>query len=501
RWNDPAISSSATRVLLNLPWDKPDDPAEIRALLVNYGSEDEMGRMRIAAAIFEKGPIVGTPALLRLVMEDPSEDVCWEIDTLLRYRRDAKSLEQIRQLDPTDARAAALALCGWAWIPKDHPKALALLQRAVESEDKHPSFDSGEIDFAFQVLTQNALADQQYDRAAHFRRLQASRMAMSAKSDPTAIYQLFFLHARYGPLAGFAGDLRNFSAYLGHPEVLYALSKIYAHHGEIIESLACAQAAQSASLTCGSRITAAAFLADGGSFDSARREAALALNSNDPDTAVYRLQARLELAQWAGLNDDDAQAAEHLAAAMDLIHQIPADGMRIEQYGRVVEINDVASELAWRSAQIALNNHDDAAAKKNLDKLMQLSPSDPDIVQNAYSLLKSAGRDADAQKLFDASYTQAHQELVQNPDDPVLMNQIAWLCARCDQKLPEAMEMSSRAVAAEPDSAAILDTFAEVNFRAGHADQAVKLETRALQFEPDDAFMAKQLARFRKSLP
>jgi Tfp pilus assembly protein PilF len=482
-----------------LPWDKPDDPAEVKALLVNYGSEDEMGRMRIAAAIFEKGPIGGTAPLLRLVMEDPSEDVCWEIDTLLRYRRDAKSLEQIRQLDPTDARAAALALCGWAWIPKDHPKALALLQRAVESEAKHPS--SGEIDFAFQVLTQNALADQQYDRAAHFRRLQASRMAMSAKSDPTAIYQLFFLHARYGPLAGFAGDLRNFSAYLGYPEVLYALSQIYAHHGEIIESFVCAQAAQSASLTCGSRITAAAFLADGGSFDSARREAALALNSNDPDTAVYRLQARLELAQWAGLNDDDAQAAEHLAAAMELIHQIPADGMRIEQYGRVVEINDVASELAWRSAQIALNNHDDAAAKKNLDKLMQLSPSDPDIVQNAYSLLKSAGRDADAQKLFDASYTQAHQELVQNPDDPVLMNQIAWLCARCDQKLPEAMEMSSRAVAAEPDSAAILDTFAEVNFRAGHADQAVKLETRALQFEPDDAFMAKQLARFRKSLP
>src|ERR1700733_1669482 len=78
RWDDPAISSAATRVLLSLPWDKPDDPAEVKALLVNYGGEDEMGRMRIAAAIFEKGPAIGAAPLLRLVMEDPSEDVCWE---------------------------------------------------------------------------------------------------------------------------------------------------------------------------------------------------------------------------------------------------------------------------------------------------------------------------------------------------------------------------------------------------------------------------------------
>jgi tetratricopeptide (TPR) repeat protein len=500
-WDDPAISSAATRVLLSLPWDKPDDPAEVKALLVNYGSEDEMGRMRIAAAIFEKGPAIGTPPLLRLLMEDPSEDVCWEIDTLLRYRRDEISLAQIRQLDPSDARAAALALCGWAWIPKDHPKALALLQRAIESESKHPSFDSSELDFAFQVLTQNALAAHDYNRAAHFRRLQADRVAMSDKSDLSAIYRLFTLHANYGPLDGFAGDLRSFSAYLGHPTVLYELARIYSRHGQTIESLACFLAARSASLTCDSRMIAAAYLADGGSLELARREANLTLSSNDPDTAVYRLQAHMALAQWAALDENDAQAVQHLAAATELIHQIPADGMHINQSGQMIQLNDVASELAWRSAKISLRNRDDAATKKNLDRLMQLSPTDADMVQSAFAVLKSAGRDGDAQKLFDAAYTQAHQELLQNPDDPILMNQVAWLCARCDQKLPEALDLSSKAAAAEPDSAAILDTFAEVNFRIGHVDEAVKLETQALGFEPDDAFMNKQLQRFRKSLP
>ncbi|HMB96461.1 MAG TPA: hypothetical protein VKK61_10520, partial [Tepidisphaeraceae bacterium] len=359
-----------------------------------------------------------------------------------------------------------------------------------------PSFDSGELDYAFGLLAQTAIVGHQYDRAAYFRRLQAGRAAMSENSDALAVYLLFALHARYGPLAGFDNDLRHFSAYLSQPAILYALSNAYARNGWTIESLACEQAARSVSLTCASRMMTSLFLANAGCIDPARREAELTLLVNDPDTAVFRLEARLALARWATDENEDA-TVQHLSAAIDLIHQIPADGLRVEQSGRIVEIHDVAADLAWHSARIAMNQaHDPAAVKKHLDELMQLSPNDPEIVQNSYSLFKSAGRADDADKLFSNAYMQAHAELAQNPDDPVLMNQLAWLCARCDQKMPEAFDMASKAAAAEPDSAAILDTFAEVNFRMGHTDEAVKLETRALQIEPDDVFMNKQLKRF-----
>jgi len=40
RSDDPAISAAATRVLLSLPWHKPDDPADVKTLLVNYGAQD-----------------------------------------------------------------------------------------------------------------------------------------------------------------------------------------------------------------------------------------------------------------------------------------------------------------------------------------------------------------------------------------------------------------------------------------------------------------------------
>jgi hypothetical protein len=494
---DPAIASAASRVLLSLPWYSPSDPPDVQKLLLNYGNEDEQGRARIAVALLEIGPVLGTPPLVRLVMEDPSEDVCWQIDALLRYRRDPASLDLIRKLDPSNAHPAALLLSGWAWLGKDHAKALTLLDRAVESDCKRPTFDNGELQFAFLVLIKNAVAMHQYDRAAHFRRLQEGRAASTENPEPPAVDWLFVLHAMYGPLEGFRDDLQRFRGDLGNPCVLYALSKI--HGDDPIESLAFAQAAGCASLSANSRLMSAIVLYDSGWISLARREAMLALANDDPAAALDRRNAHLMLARWASAADDDASVVQHLSAAMDLIHQMPADGTMVDAYGQGIDPKNVLSEIAWRSARIAQANHDSITAKKQLDQLIDLSPTDGDVVQNAYTLLKNAKRDSDAEKLFAASYAEAHREFSQEPENPAIMNEIAWLCARCDKNLPEAMQMASAAADAEPDNAAILDTFAEVNFHMNHPAESVKLETRALQLEPNDPFMQKQLQKFRNA--
>ena len=41
---------------------------------------------------------------------------------------------------------------------------------------------------------------------------------------PPLHLELFALHARFGPLAGFDGDVRTYTVYLGEPQVLYALA-------------------------------------------------------------------------------------------------------------------------------------------------------------------------------------------------------------------------------------------------------------------------------------
>jgi len=81
------------------------------------------------------------------------------------------------------------------------------------------------------------------------------------------------------------------------------------------------------------------------------------------------------------------------------------------------------------------------------------------------------------------------------------MNNLAWLCARCNRRLTDAMKFADQAVAAEPDNSAYIDTDAECHFRAGDKADAIKLETRALQLTPNDTFMMGQLQRFQGESP
>ena len=78
------------------------------------------------------------------------------------------------------------------------------------------------------------------------------------------------------------------------------------------------------------------------------------------------------------------------------------------------------------------------------------------------------------------------------------LNNLAWLCARCGERLDEAVSMSERAMALEPASYENIDTAASAYFAAGDFARAVQLEKRALNMRPCDPFMQRQLARFEK---
>jgi tetratricopeptide (TPR) repeat protein len=80
----------------------------------------------------------------------------------------------------------------------------------------------------------------------------------------------------------------------------------------------------------------------------------------------------------------------------------------------------------------------------------------------------------------------------------VLLNELAWLCARSGEKLQEARELAERAVIAAPGEGAYLDTLAEANFQLGNFDNAIRLEQAVIELEPGDPFMVQQLERFRR---
>jgi len=81
--------------------------------------------------------------------------------------------------------------------------------------------------------------------------------------------------------------------------------------------------------------------------------------------------------------------------------------------------------------------------------------------------------------------------------DASLLNGLAWACATHDIYLADALRAAERAAQLEPRNVEILDTLAEVYFRAGNPAKAIEVESRAATIDPKSAYLKEQIERFR----
>jgi len=87
--------------------------------------------------------------------------------------------------------------------------------------------------------------------------------------------------------------------------------------------------------------------------------------------------------------------------------------------------------------------------------------------------------------------------LARRERDASLLNGLAWACATRGIFLDQARLAAERGVALEPKNADILDTLAEVYFRAGDSAKAIEVETRAARIDPKNQYLKDQIVRFR----
>jgi tetratricopeptide (TPR) repeat protein len=193
---------------------------------------------------------------------------------------------------------------------------------------------------------------------------------------------------------------------------------------------------------------------------------------------------------------DDETAAGYLERAMQIKRTRDMDFSVPSRRGD----DDVWAEIHWRRARAAQARGDTAVANARVKSLLQLLPTNTDLTISMIDWLKQVKRDEDAKVLFDKVHIQTSAKLDAAPDDekPGMKNDLAWLCARVGERLNDAVKLATEAVEAQPDNAAFLDTLAEACFRAGKVDDAIAHEQRALDLEPDNAFMKQQIERFRE---
>lgn len=491
----PGIASRASQILLAMPWYAQTDPPAVRQILADYGRRDEPHRIESISALAALQPNLCNPVLLRLVMEDPSEDVCWQAGSMLRARMNHATVMSLRELDPGPTRSAALTLAAGAWFGRDRARSLDLYERAVAAEAARPAYDGGELDVAFDRLCEAAVRGRQPDDAARLRRAQAARIGIWRDAYPTPIFELFALHARHGPLSGFASDLARYGVETGQPQVLYAMSRLYRNSGQEIVALAMESAARCASLTSNHRLLVSRFLVEQGWNDLAERELDLMLSEAAEKSGVGAVNAHLRLAGLARQRGDDRAAAEHLAHVQRLLGAGGGTLQRTRADGQSVEY-DVRVEIEFLRYRAAAPEQRDQHLTKLLSLVAAHVPSS-EIVNELVPTLRAQGRKDDAASVFAGAYESVKATLHAEPDNPALQNELAWLCARSGERPEEALALATRAVADQPDNAAFLDTAAEANFQVGNIDEAIRLEARALELEPGDKFMTEQLARFK----
>ncbi len=86
----------------------------------------------------------------------------------------------------------------------------------------------------------------------------------------------------------------------------------------------------------------------------------------------------------------------------------------------------------------------------------------------------------------------------ENPDDPDLLNEVAWFMVLRDIDLKKAKELIDKAVNLKPEDANILDTAALIYFKLGYRKKAIELEEKAVRLDPENQYFKEMLGKFKK---
>ncbi|HOK22642.1 MAG TPA: DUF1028 domain-containing protein [Candidatus Hydrothermia bacterium] len=91
-----------------------------------------------------------------------------------------------------------------------------------------------------------------------------------------------------------------------------------------------------------------------------------------------------------------------------------------------------------------------------------------------------------------------NEVMQENPDDPDLLNEVAWFMVLRGIELNKAKELIDKALEIKPDDANILDTAALIYFKLGFKKKAIEFEQKAVHLDPENKYFKDMLEKFKK---
>ena len=195
---------------------------------------------------------------------------------------------------------------------------------------------------------------------------------------------------------------------------------------------------------------------------------------------------------------------EHHQRSADVLRTILVDMLRptstIVRYFSATNDLDLIRFTAARqriSQAIALIQREDfTAARRELDIAFRLHSQDVEAVVSCYPLLAKAGKTDFANELLNQFEASLKAQLEKWPNDAMTLNNLAWMYAKSDVKLDQALQLSNKAIELVPSSAVYRDTLAEVQFHSGDIEGAINTMRECVRIDPRELGYRKNLARF-----
>lgn len=494
---DPAIAHAARQLLLTIPWFVPTDPPEIRRLLEGYGAKEPDIRREVVSQLANQFGAQATPVLLRILTEDPSNAVRWQVVAALQGNRRLIDPDFLKQLDENSDNAPVLAARAVAIAnenPEDPSAVIPHYSRIIALESKHPTDDYGALQPIFDHLLGYYIVHQQFDHAADLYRSAIFRTrAMDPDGLNRPVLRLFALHAAFGPLKGVQADVRDHLPLLDPPMQPHVLAQVAAGSGNPIAAIPFRALGHEQVSAADQPVILADWLSIAGWPDAAERQFRHLLRQ--PRPLDQRIDIHLRLAHFRGQAGDDAAAAAHLQTVLRLLDGF--EGVLVVRNEQRAAVEWLREQLNWRRLRDARARDDGPAAEKAVEALLNHPIVDADILADLLPALKDLDRAAEGDRLADNAYQQLKPHLDADPEDAHTLNNIAWLLARTNRRLDEALKFATWANTASPFNSAFIDTLAEVHYMRGDADKSVELEQKALLLNPGDPFMTSQLKKYR----
>jgi tetratricopeptide (TPR) repeat protein len=300
------------------------------------------------------------------------------------------------------------------------------------------------------------------------------------------------LRVSMGDRAGAAAlYAKGVAAHPRNVDLRVSYAALLGHAGEYAKALAVLSRGPQTTVTWSSRVAIAAHAKD----DSALRRIYSELRDQPEARRVDNafllghlaelLHHDSEALAWYGKVDPDSRhgfdAQVRSAVLLDKAGQsVQAHALAAQlqrDYGDDVDSLRTAFEL---DAQLYSQHGEHARAIAAYNRGLAALPGDPVLIYDRGIEEADAGN-------TDAALADFHEVLAQNPDNVEAMNALGFTLADADRDLPEATKLLRKALAAKPDTAAILDSWGWLQYRLGNLSQAESYLKRAWsrQRDPD----------------